>query len=747
MSISIDDIERRPLHQFTEQAYLDYAMYVILDRALPHIADGLKPVQRRIIYAMSELGLKAGNKYKKSARTIGDVLGKYHPHGDSACYEAMVLMAQAFSYRYPLVDGQGNWGSLDDPKSFAAMRYTEARLAAFSELLLSEVALGTVDWTHNFDGTLEEPSLLPARVPHILLNGSTGIAVGMATDIPPHNLREVVAACVHLLQHPNASVSELCQFIPAPDFPNEAEIITPPEELQKLYETGYGSIRQRACYTLEDGEIVITALPYQTSGAKIITQIAAQMNAKKLPMLEDLRDESDHENPIRLVLVPRSNRVEVESLMAHLFATTDLEKSYRANFNVVGLNGRPQVKNLKTLLQEWLQYRLSTVTRRLEFRLAKNQQRLHLVEGLLKAYLNLNKVIEIIRESDEPKAELIKTFQFSAAQADAILELRLRQLAKLEEGALLKECEELRHEVAKLQNYLSSDANLKALVTEELKQDAKANGDKRRSTLVQRAQAQALTETALTPSEPVTIVLSQKAWVRAAKGHDIEPRNLNYRAGDEFLAAALGRTQQQVVFFDNTGRTYSTLAHTLPSARGLGEPVSGRFTPPNGAEFTHVLCDDAEAEYLLASHLGYGFVVRYEDLCSKNKAGKSILNLAAEAKLLPPLKLQAHQDHYAAITTEGYLAIVPVAELPRLEKGKGVKLLNIPAKTTEIISNLVLLNLQDQLFIHAGRFKLSLKERDVLSYVCKREQRGRKLPRGYHQVTDVEVIPPPILSL
>jgi topoisomerase-4 subunit A len=742
-----EDIERQPLHQFTEQAYLDYAMYVILDRALPHLGDGLKPVQRRIVYSMSELGLKAGSKYKKSARTVGDVLGKFHPHGDMACYEAMVLMAQPFSYRYPLIDGQGNWGSIDDAKSFAAMRYTEARLASYSELLLSELGQGTIDWQPNFDGTLEEPTLLPARLPNILLNGTTGIAVGMATDIPPHNLTEVTQACIHLLKHPDTSVTDLCTLIPAPDYPTEAEIITPAPDLRRIYETGNGSLRMRATYVSENGDIIITALPHQTSGSKIITQIAAQMTTKKLPMIEDVRDESDHENPVRLVIVPRSNRIDADSVMKHLFATTDLERSYRINLNMIGLDGRPQVKNLQILLSEWLEYRQQTVRRRLQYRLDKITKRLHLLEGFQIAYLNIDEIIAIIRDEDKPKPMLRKTFGLSEEQVDAILELRLRQLAKLEEMKIRGEQEELAKERDILEETLNSEKKLNNLIIKELKSDAKKYGDSRHSPLVEREQAQAFDETTFVSSDPITVILSAKGWVRAAKGHEMEPTSLNYKAGDEFLDACQGRSNQQVVFLDASGRSYSVPAHTLPSARGQGEPLAGHFTPPNGIGFVHVLVDESESHWLIASDAGYGFVVKLEDLYAKNKAGKAILTLPQNSAILPPLMItDLETEHYAVITSAGYLAIVAISELPHLSKGKGVKLLGIPAKSKkdkEMVVALTLLNpAMDMLTLYAGKRHLTLKERDIEAYTQERSRRGQKLPRGFQKVDQIEVIHP-----
>ncbi len=744
MDYSSEDIERLPLHQFTEKAYLDYAMYVILDRALPHLGDGLKPVQRRIIYAMSELGLKAGSKYKKSARTVGDALGKYHPHGDLACYEAMVLMAQYFSYRYPLIDGQGNWGSMDDPKSFAAMRYTEARLAPYADLLLSELGQSTVDWQPNFDGTLEEPILFPARLPNVLLNGTSGIAVGMATDIPPHNLTEVAEACLHLLKHPNATVAELCHYLRGPDYPTFAEIITPTAELLKIYETGTGSVRMRAVYTSEDSQIVITALPYQTSGAKIITQIAEQMTAKKLPMVDDIRDESDHENPVRIVIEPRSNRVNVDELMTHLFATTDLERSYRVNMNMIGLDGRPQVKHLKKLLQEWLTFRTQTVQRRLQHRLNRIRKRLHILDGLLIAYLNVDEIIKILRKEDQPKPVLMKKFKLSEEQAEAILELKLRQLAKLEEMKIRGEQTDLSKERDTLEKILASDKELNKLIAKELQTDAKQYGEPRRSPLVEREQAQAFDETILIPADPITVILSAKGWIRAAKGHDIDPSSFNYRAGDEFAYASRGRSNQTVVFLDASGRSYSAPAHTLPSARGQGEPLSGRFTPPNGISFLYTLLDEPETKYILASDAGYGFIASLNDLYSKNKAGKAMLTLPEGAKILSPVLIRPDTDHYLVITNAGYLAIVPIAQLPELAKGKGVKLLNIPSsKSQEKVVQLQAVKLTDRVTLVAGKRQITLKERDMEFYVGERERRGHKLPQGFQNITQVEISAPP----
>ncbi|MDD3449676.1 MAG: DNA topoisomerase IV subunit A [Gammaproteobacteria bacterium] len=743
IQINHEGVEHLPLKTFTEKAYLDYSMYVILDRALPHIGDGLKPVQRRIVYAMSELGLRSGAKHKKSARTVGDVLGKYHPHGDSACYEAMVLMAQPFSFRYPLVDGQGNWGSQDDPKSFAAMRYTEARLAPFADLLLAEVGQGTVDWGPNFDGTLEEPLVLPARVPHLLLNGTTGIAVGMATDIPPHNLREVAAACIRLLEDPGASVWDLCEHIQGPDYPVEAEIITPREELLKIYETGSGSLRMRARWERENGDILITALPHQVSGARVLEQIAQQMNAKKLPMVADLRDESDHENPTRLVIIPRSNRIDVEALMGHLFATTDLERSYRVNINVIGLNGRPQVKNLRDLLGEWLEFRIQTVTRRLQHRLEKVLARLHILDGLLAAYLNIDEVIAIIRHEEEPKPVLMERFGITDVQAEAILELKLRHLARLEEMKIRGEQEALDAERRSLEEILGSHARLKSLIRDELLADAEQYGDGRRSPIVARAAAQAIDETSLVGAEPVTVVLSEKGWVRAGKGHDLDPAGLSYKAGDSFLAAACGRSNQPAVFLDASGRSYSLPAHTLPSARGQGEPLTGRLSPPDGAAFVGVYMGEPKELYLMASDAGYGFVTELGELIAKNKAGKAILNLPKGARVLPPRRVaDPGRDLLAAVSNNGRLLVFPVEDLPRLARGKGNRIMSIPgarvAAREEYVVGLAVIPPGGRLTIHAGKRHLTLKPADLEHYRGERGRRGNKLPRGFQRVDRLE---------
>ncbi|OHC28161.1 MAG: DNA topoisomerase IV subunit A [Pseudomonadales bacterium RIFCSPLOWO2_12_59_9] len=750
LDLSLDGVERRSLADFTEQAYLNYSMYVIMDRALPHIGDGLKPVQRRIIYAMSELGLDFDSKHKKSARTVGDVLGKFHPHGDSACYEAMVLMAQPFSYRYTLVDGQGNWGAPDDPKSFAAMRYTEARLSRYAETLLSELGQGTADWVPNFDGTLDEPAVLPARLPNLLLNGTTGIAVGMATDVPPHNLREVATACVRLLDEPNATVEQLCEHVLGPDYPTEAEIITPRADLLKIYETGKGSVRMRAVYRIEDGDIVVTALPHQVSGAKVLEQIAGQMQAKKLPMVADLRDESDHEHPCRIVIIPRSNRIDLDELMQHLFATTELESSYRVNINIIGLDGKPQVKNLRTLLGEWLTFRIGTVRRRLQYRLDKVEHRLHLLEGRLIAFLNLDEVIHIIRTEDQPKAVLMARFGLTDVQAEYILETRLRQLARLEEMQIRGEQEELAKEQAKLQSLLGSETKLRKLVRTELLADAETYGDNRRSPIVSRSEAKALSETELMPTELVTVVLSEKGWVRCGKGHDIDATGLSYKAGDGYKIGAPGRSNQFAVFIDSTGRSYSLAAHSLPSARGQGEPLTGRLTPPPGATFECVLLPEDDALYVIASDAGYGFVVKGEDLQAKNKAGKALLTLPNGAKVLSPRPLaNREQDWLAAVTTEGRLLVFPTRDLQQLGKGKGNKIIGIPgervASREEYLTDLAVLPAGSTLVLIAGKRTLSLKADDLEHYKGERGRRGNKLPRGFQRVDSLLVEGPALV--
>ena len=739
-----ENVETSELKIFTEKAYLDYSMYVILDRALPHIGDGLKPVQRRIIYAMSELGLSAGSKPKKSARTIGDVLGKYHPHGDSACYEAMVLMAQDFSYRYPIIFGQGNWGSPDDPKSFAAMRYTEARLRPYSEVLLSELSLGTTDWTPNFDGTMNEPKYLPTRLPNILLNGATGIAVGMSTDIPPHNLREVTQACIYLLDNPKSTVKDLCEYIPGPDYLTKAEIITPQADIFKIYETGNGSIRARAVYEREDGDIVITALPHQVSSGKIIEQIAAQMHSKKLVMVSDLRDESDHENPTRLVITPRSNRVDVEGLMSHLFATTDLERSYRVNLNIIGLDGKPHIKNLVGIIDEWLEFRKITVKRRLESRLEKVKNRLHILDALLVAYLNIDEVIAIIRKEDKPKPVLMKKFKLSEVQAEAILEIKLRQLAKLEEIKIHGEQKELNEESETIMKILASKTRLKTLIKKELKEDMENYGDHRRSPIEIREEAQAISEVDMMPSEAITVVLSQKGWIRSAKGHELDVDKLSYKAGDSLQAFALGRSNQMAIFMDSTGRTYSVLTHNLPSARGQGEPLTGRTKPPSGASFKTVIMGDDTELYLLASDAGYGFITELKELHCKNRSGKAVLKLPKGSEALKPQIIKnIKNDSIVAATNEGRLLILPVAELPQLAKGKGNKIINIPSAKVvsreEYVVDIAILSKGDVLTVHAGKRHLNLKASDLKHYIGERGRRGLKLPRGLQKVEGISV--------
>ena len=719
-------------------------MYVILDRALPHIGDGLKPVQRRIIYAMSELGLSAASKHKKSARTVGDVLGKFHPHGDSACYEAMVLMAQPFSYRYPLIDGQGNFGSPDDPKSFAAMRYTESRMSPYARTLLAELGMGTVDWQPNFDGTLKEPTLLPARLPNILLNGSTGIAVGMATDIPPHNLREVVSACIRLLEEPKATVAELCEHILAPDYPTDAEIITPAQDLLNMYETGHGSVRMRAVWEKENGDIVITALPHQASPAKIMEQIANQMRAKKLPMVEDLRDESDHENPTRLIIVPRSNRVDSEQLLNHLFATTDLERSYRVNLNIIGNNGKPRVLNLREVLKQWLTFRLDTVQRRLEHRLDQVVDRLHILEGLLIAFLNIDEVIHIIRTEDKPKPVLMSHFSITGTQAEAILDLKLRNLARLEEMKIRAEQEALDEERQKLETTLSSKQRMKTLVKKELLEDTEKYGDERRSQLTEREAAQALKEEDLVPSEPCTVVLSKAGWVRSAKGHDIDASSLNYKAGDEFQHAARGRSNQQAVFLDSSGRAYALTAHTLPSARSLGEPLTSKFTLPEGAQFLYVIAGDGKQKIVMASSWGYGFVTETNNLHSRMKAGKAMLSLPGDSGPVEPAIVHSNEvDTAVCVTSDGYLLAFPLADLPELSKGKGNKLINIPPKRLkageEFMIGMVVIEEGEEILVWAGQRYMRIGKKDLEHFKGERAKRGRKVPRGFQRVTRIEI--------
>ena len=740
--LNFEGVERQPLKTFTEKAYLDYSMYVILDRALPALGDGLKPVQRRITYAMSELALSALNKHKKSARTVGDVIGKYHPHGDSACYEAMVLMAQPFAYRYPIVDGQGNWGSQDDPKSFAAMRYTEAKLTKYAEVLLSELAHGTVDWTPNFDGTLEEPAILPARLPNLLLNGTSGIAVGMATDIPPHNLKEVAAACIHLLEEPEATTRALMKHVRGPDLPTGAEIISPRADLVEFYDKGVGSYKARATYELEDGNIVVTAFPYQVSGNRVAEQIAEQMRAKKLPMVEDVRDESDFEHPTRLVIVPRSNRVDTTEVMNHLFATTDLERSYRVNLNIIGLDGRPRVMGLKGVLADWLEFRIATVTRRLQYRLEKVSKRLHILAGLLVVYLNLDEVIRIIRREDEPKSVLMKRFKLSEEQTEAILETKLRHLAKLEEMKIREEQKALDAERAQLEALLKSKAKLRRLVAAEIRADALTYGDDRRTKIVEREAAQAIDATTLIPNEPTTVVLSTGGWVRAAKGHDIDPLTLSYKTGDAFQSVARGRSLQSAVFIDSTGRTYTLPAHSLPSARGQGEPLSGRLNPPDGAKFAGVMLGEPEDLWLLATDAGYGFTVRFKDLLTDRRAGKTVLNVPENALVLPPAFVASPEGLVCVVSSEGKMLAFKVADVPEMPRGKGNKLYDIPAKKAaareEMLTGLAVVAPQGELIIHSGEKRKVLAWAELKGYRGARAQRGAVRTRGWRQVDRLE---------
>ena len=745
-NINYEGIEQIPLRTFTEKAYLNYSMYVIMDRALPFIGDGLKPVQRRIVYAMSELGLNAAAKFKKSARTVGDVLGKFHPHGDSACYEAMVLMAQPFSYRYPLVDGQGNWGAPDDPKSFAAMRYTESRLSKISEILLTELGQGTVDFQPNFDGTLEEPQYLPARLPHILLNGTTGIAVGMATDIPPHNINEVADAAVMLLDNPKAGLDDVLNIIQGPDFPTEAEIISPKDDIRKMYETGRGSIKMRATWHKEDGEIIISALPHQSSPSKIIAQIAEQMTAKKLPMVEDIRDEADYENPVRIVLVPRSNRVDTDALMAHLFATTDLEKSYRVNMNMIGLDHKPAVKGLLQVLTEWLTFRRTTVTRRLQHRLDKVLARLHILDGLMIAFLNIDEVIEIIRTEDEPKQVLMARFNLSDEQAEAILNLRLRHLAKLEEHQLQAEKDKLEEERSNLELILGSERRLNTLIKKEIQEDAKKYASPRMSQLVEREEAKAISESEMTPAEPVTVILSEMGWVRCAKGHDIDPEGLSYKAGDKYLSHACGKSNQPVIFIDSTGRSYALDPLSLPSARSQGEPLTGKLTLPAGATIKQVIMEPEKQELLMASDAGYGFICKFEDLIARNKAGKALISLPENAKVLKPETLSESTSLLVSLTSAGRMLIFPVRDLPALSKGKGNKIISIPAANakarSELLVKLFLISEQASLEFHSGKRKITLKPEDLQKFRAERGRKGSQLPRGLHSNVDIVVVEP-----
>ena len=744
LEMDFDQSEKLPIQDFAEKAYLEYSMYVILDRALPNIGDGLKPVQRRIVYSMSELGLSAASKHKKSARTVGDVLGKYHPHGDSACYEAMVNMAQWFSYRYPLIDGQGNWGSTDNPKEFAAMRYTESRLTKYAKALLQELDQGTAEWIPNFDGTLKEPSVLPARLPNVLLNGGMGIAVGMSTDIPPHNLNEVVNACIHLLDSPKATVAELCKHIKGPDYPTGAEIISDAKEIKEIYKTGTGSIRMRASYVIEDGNIVITELPYQVSGAKVQQQIGELIHAKKLPLVQDMQDESDQDSPTRIVIYPRNSRVDKDALMLHLLATTDLEKNYRANLNVIGIDGRPQVKNLRDLLKEWLEFRKETVKKRLQWRLDKVATRLHELDGLLIAYLNIDEVIKIIRNEDDPKAKLMKKFKLSDEQAEYILNLRLRNLAKIEEIKIKAEKKELVVERKTLEQTLKSSSRLKTLIKKELKQDAEEFGDERRSKLVKREAAAAIDESKLVPSEAITVVLSQKGWVRAAKGLDVNARELSYKSGDAYQAHAYGKSNQNALFIDSRGRCYALPSHTLPSARGQGEPLSGKLKPTDGAQFVGVMMGDPENYYLLSSSAGYGFVGKLEDMFTRNRAGKAMLSVPKGAQTLPPVRVRNfEEDWIISVGSAGNMLVIPLNEIPILPKGKGNKIINIPSKKVaigeEFMRAIALVQDGETITLYAGKRTKKMKGDEIDTFVGERGQRGLKLSQGYRSVDAIEV--------
>ncbi len=747
MVIGDDGFEEISLKTYAEHAYLDYSMYVILDRALPNISDGLKPVQRRIVYAMSELGLKSTAKYKKSARTVGDVIGKFHPHGDSAAYEAMVLMAQYFSYRYPLVDGQGNWGSQDDPKSFAAMRYTESRLTLYATNLLSELDQGTADWAPNFDGTLEEPVFLPAKIPNILLNGASGIAVGMTTDIPPHNLVEVLSATIKLLDAPKASIASICENIVAPDYPSHAEIITPRDELLSIYKSGRGALKMRAIWEKEDGDIIITALPHQVSGSKILEQIAQQMQAKKLPMVIDLRDESDHENPTRLVIVLRSNRINGEDLMSHLCATTDLEKSYRVNLNMIGLDGRPAVKSLDNILKEWIKFRIETVSRRLRHRLDQVEIRLHLLDGYLIAYLNIDEVIRIIRAEDEPKSVLMKKLKVTEIQAEAILNLRLRNLAKLEEIKIRGEQDDLSTEKKTLTKLLSSKTRIKTLIKKELTEIAKEHGDPRRSKVILRKESRAFNEVDLIASDPITVVVSDRGWIRSAKGHDIDPRSLSFKSGDAYRLSYRGRSDQPVVIFDSTGRTYTFPSHNLPSARGQGEPVTGRINPPSGATFEGLMMGGVNTRFLISSDAGYGFVANLCDLQTKNRSGKAVLSLPKASSVVEPALIRKKEGSYVvAVSNEGRMLMFPLSELPELGRGKGNKIINIPSSRLknreEWMVGVQVVEQKDTLVIFAGKRHIRLKFSDLERYRGERGRRGLKLPKGLQKVDSLKIEDP-----
>ena len=719
------------LKKYAEESYLNYAMYVILDRALPNVGDGLKPVQRRILYAMSELGLDAGSKYKKSARTVGDVIGKFHPHGDSAAYEAMVLMAQNFSFKYPLVDGQGNWGSQDDPKSFAAMRYTESKLTNFANLLISELKSGTVDWQPNFDGSLLEPVIFPAKIPMILLNGTSGIAVGMATDIPSHNINEVIDATVKILEKPKSDLKDLLKIIKGPDFSNNASIVASPEELEEMYSSGRGGFKIQAQWRQDKNQIIINALPYQASGSKILEQIAEQMINKKLPMVVDLADEGDHEDPIRLVITLKSNRVNAEDVMNHLYASTDLQKNYRVNMNLISLKGGPKVFSLVDLLKEWVIFRKDTVKRKLEHRLDQVNDRLHILEGLLTIFVDLDKVIKIIRNSDEPKKELIKAFKLSEIQANAILEIRLRQLAKLEQLKIENERNELVDERDDIEKILKSKSRLKTLIKNELNEIKELFGEERKSPIINSTNAKIFSEEETIVTEPITVVLSKAGWVRSAKGHEIDPNTLSYRGDDSLQDFARGRSNQLAVFLDSNGKAYSIQSHSLPSARGMGEPITGRLNADSGVQFISSVIGVEGNKFLIMNTAGYGYISEYQNMISNKKTGRAFMKLPDNAKMLKAIPVKDNHTHIAAVSNIGKLLIFNIEELPILGKGKGNKIINIPkdklAAGEEFMAHAQLLADDSSLKIEVGKRSVTLKPKDWSEYVLSRAKRGKKV--------------------
>jgi topoisomerase-4 subunit A len=731
------------LKQYAEESYLNYAMYVILDRALPNIGDGLKPVQRRILYAMSELGLDAGSKYKKSARTVGDVIGKFHPHGDGAAYEAMVLMAQNFSFKYPFVDGQGNWGSQDDPKSFAAMRYTESKLTKFADLLISELKSGTVDWQPNFDGSLLEPVIFPAKLPSILLNGTSGIAVGMATDIPSHNINEIIDSTIYILENPKAELEDILKIIKGPDFSNNAPIIASSEDLKEIYSTGRGGFKIQAQWAQEKNQIVINALPYQASGSKIIEQIADQMMKKKIPMVIDLVDEGDHKEPIRLVITLKSNRVNAEDVMNHLFASTDLQKSYRTNMNLISLKGGPRVFPLVDLLKEWLVFRKETVTRKLEHRLDQVNDRLHILEGLLIVYLDLDKVIKIIRESDEPKKDIIKAFSLSEIQANAILEIKLRQLAKLEQARLEKERDALQAEQDEIEKILNSKTRLKTLIKTELIEIKENFGDERKSPIIESSEAKVFSEEETLVTEPITVVLSGAGWIRSAKGHEIDPVSLSYRGDDILQDFSRGKSNQIAVFLDSNGKAYSLSSHSLPSARGMGDPITGRVSADSGVKFISSLIGNDDDKYMIMNTAGYGYISEFKNMVSNKKSGKAFMRIPNKADLLKAIRVREDHVYIAAISNIGRLLIFKIDELPMLAKGKGNKIINIPTAKfiakEEFMSHAQLISLTSSLRIdRVGKGSLTLKLKDLENYISSRAKRGNMLPQGYRKVIGME---------